>query len=104
VVGSAAPNSATSLTLPDLPGVLVVFVGEPAVPSFEEARPDLEQAARADADAAAQQLVDDVRAGIDVTVNPRYGVIEDGAVVPSGDGVVDLLEEAGGTAPAAAGD
>ncbi len=104
VVGSAAPNSATSLTVPDLPGVLVVFVGEPAVPSFEEARPDLEEAALADADAAAQELVADVRAGIDVTVNPRYGTIEDGAVVPSDDGVVDLLEEAGGTAPAAAGD
>jgi hypothetical protein len=104
VVGGAAPNSATSLTVPDLPGVLVVFVGEPAVPSFEEVRPDLEEAARADADAAAQELVTDVRADIDVTVNPRYGVIEDGAVVPSGDGVVDLLEEAGGTAPAAAGD
>jgi len=44
------------------------------------------------------------RADIDVTVNPRYGAIEDGAVVPSDDGVVDLLEEAGGTAPAAAGD
>jgi hypothetical protein len=99
VVGSAAPNSATSLTLPDLPGVLVVFVGEPAVPTFEEARPDLEKAARADADAAAQKLVADVRAGIDVTVNPRYGVIEDGAVVPSDDGVVDLLEQGGGTAP-----
>jgi hypothetical protein len=104
VVSGAAPNSATSLTVPDLPGVLVVFVGEPAVPSFEEVRPDLEEAARADADAAAQELVTDVRADIDVTVNPRYGVIEDGAVVPSGDGVVDLLEEAGGTAPAAAGD
>jgi hypothetical protein len=104
VVGGAAPNSATSLTVPDLPGVLVVFVGEPAVPSFEEVRPDLDEAARADADAAAQELVTDVRADIDVTVNPRYGVIEDGAVVPSGDGVVDLLEEAGGTAPAAAGD
>jgi hypothetical protein len=104
VVGSAAPNSATSITVPDLPGVLVVFVGEPAVPSFEEVRPDLEEAARADADAAAQELVADVRAGIDVTVNPRYGVIEDGAIVPSDDGVVDLLEEAGGTAPAAAGD
>jgi hypothetical protein len=104
VVASAAPNSATSLTVPDLPGVLVVFVGEPAVPSFEEVRPQLEETARAGADSAAQQLVADVRAGIDVTVNPRFGVIEDGAIVPSDGGVVDILEEAGGTAPAAAGD
>ena len=103
VVTNAAPNSATSITVPDLPGVLVVFVGEPAVPSFEEARSDLEESVRADADAAAQDLVADVRAGIDVTVNPRYGAIEDGAIVPSDGGVVDLLEaggDAAGTAPA----
>ena len=103
-IASAAPNSATSLTVPDLPGVLVVFVGEPAVPSFEEVRPQLEESARGESDAAAQQLVADVRAGIDVTVNPRFGVIEEGAIVPSDGGVVDILEEAGGTAPAAAGD
>ncbi|SHN88683.1 peptidyl-prolyl cis-trans isomerase SurA [Geodermatophilus obscurus] len=104
VVASAVPNSATSLTLPDLPGVLVVFVGEPAVPSFEEARPQLEETARGESDAAVQQLVADVSAGIDVTVNPRFGVIEDGTIAPSDGGVVDILEEAGGTAPAAAGD
>ena len=98
VVTNAAPNSATSVTVPDLPGVLVVFVGEPAVPSFEEVRPDLEESVRADADAAAQDLVADVSAGIDVTVNPRYGVIEDGAIVPSDGGVVDLLEAGGETA------
>jgi SurA N-terminal domain/PPIC-type PPIASE domain len=103
VVTTAAPNSATSITVPDLPGVLVVFVGEPVVPTFEEVRPDLEESVRADADAAAQDLVADVRAGIDVTVNPRYGVLEEGAVVPSDGGVVDLLESGGdaaGTAPA----
>ena len=103
-VGAAAPNSATSLTVPDLPGVLVVFVGEPAVPSFEEVRPQLEETALGDADAAVQELVAEVRADVDVTVNPRFGVIEDGAIVPSDVGVVDILEEAGGTAPAAAGD
>jgi peptidyl-prolyl cis-trans isomerase SurA len=103
VVTTAAPNSATSITVPELPGVLVVFVGEPVVPSFEEVRSDLEESVRADADAAAQDLVADVRAGIDVTVNPRYGVLEEGAIVPSDDGVVDLLEaggDAAGTAPA----
>jgi PPIC-type PPIASE domain/SurA N-terminal domain len=103
-VAAAAPNTATSLTVPEVPGVLVVFVGEPAVPTFEEARPQLEETAQADADAAAQELVAEVRADVDVTVNPRFGVIEDGAIVPSDGGVVDLLEEAGGTAPAAAGD
>ena len=103
-VTGAAPNTATSLTVPELPGVLVVFVGEPVVPTFEEARPQLEEAALADADAAAQELVAQVRAGVDVTVNPRFGVIEEGQIVPADGGVVDLLEEAGGTAPTAAGD
>lgn len=104
VVAAAAPNSATSLTVPELPGVLVIFVGEPVVRSFEEVRPQLAETARADADAAAQKLVDEVRADVDVTVNPRFGVLEEGAIVPADDGVVDLLEEAGGTAPAAAAD
>ena len=104
VVASAAPNTATSLTVPDLPGVLVVFVGEPVVPTFEEVRPQLEETARGESDTAAQELVAEVRAGVDITVNPRFGVIEEGAIVPSDGGVVDLLEEAGGTAPAAAGD
>jgi peptidyl-prolyl cis-trans isomerase SurA len=103
-VTGAAPDTATSLTVPELPGVLVVFVGEPVVPTFEEARPQLEEAARGEADAAGQELVAEVRAGVDVTVNPRFGVIEEGAIVPADDGVVELLEEAGGTAPAAAGD
>jgi hypothetical protein len=103
-VATAAPNTATSLTVPELPGVLVVFVGEPVVPTFEEARPQLEQTVRGEADAAAQELVAEVRAGVDVTVNPRFGAIEEGAIVPSDGGVVELLEEAGGAAPAAAGD
>ncbi|MDP9429701.1 MAG: peptidylprolyl isomerase [Actinomycetota bacterium] len=103
VVAAAAPNTATSLTVPELPGVLVVFVGEPVVPTFEEVRPQLEETARAEADTAAQDLVADVRAGVDITVNPRFGVIEEGGIAPSDDGVVEILEEAGGSGPAAAG-
>jgi hypothetical protein len=106
-VAAAAPNSAFSLTVPDVPGVVVVFVGEPAVPTFEEARPQLEQAAEEKVDQAAQQLVTDVRADLDVTVNPRYGVLQDGAIVPDDSGVVHLLDAAndtgGGTGTAAAG-
>ncbi|SNS73100.1 peptidyl-prolyl cis-trans isomerase SurA [Geodermatophilus pulveris] len=103
-VAATPPDTATSLTVPELPGVLVVFVGEPVVPTFEEARPQLEQTARGEAAAAGEPLVEEVRAGVDVTVNPRFGVLEEGAIVPSGDGVVELLEEDGGAAAAAAGD
>ncbi|WNV76409.1 SurA N-terminal domain-containing protein [Geodermatophilus sp. DSM 44513] len=103
-VAAAAPDTATSLTAPELPGVLVVFVGQPVVPTFEEARPQLEETARGEADTAAQELVAEVRAGVDVTVNPRFGTVEEGAIVPADDGVVELLEDAGGSASAAAGD
>jgi peptidyl-prolyl cis-trans isomerase SurA len=107
-VGAAAPNSAFTVTVPEVQGVLVVFVGEPVVPTFDEARPDLEDAAEAEADDAAQGLVADVRAGLEITVNPRFGVIEEGAIVPADGGVVDLLDSgddaAGGTGAAAAGD
>jgi hypothetical protein len=104
-VGAAAPNTAFTVTVPEVQGVLVVFVGEPLVPSFEEARPDLEEAARADADAAAQQVVADARAELDITVNPRYGRIEEGSIVPIEGGVVDILDDGdtattAGTAPA----
>lgn len=102
-VAAAAPGTATSLTVPGLPGVLVLFVGEPVVPTFEEARPQLLEGARAEADAAAEQLVEQARAEVEITVNPRFGALEEGAIVPFDDGVVDLLEEAGGTLPAAAG-
>jgi hypothetical protein len=108
-VGAAQPNSAFTVTVPDIPGVLVVFVGQPVVPTFEEVRPDLEQAAQAESDDAAQELVADVREDMDITVNPRYGVIEEGEIVPADGGVVDILDDsAGGTGTgdgaAAAGD
>ncbi|SFL21488.1 peptidyl-prolyl cis-trans isomerase [Geodermatophilus ruber] len=95
-VDAAAPNTGFTTTVPEIPGVLVVFVGEPAIPSFEEVRPQLEDTAEAEADDAAQQLVADVRAGLDVTVNPRFGVIEEGAIVPADGGVVDILEGTAG--------
>nr|WP_275585778.1 peptidyl-prolyl cis-trans isomerase [Geodermatophilus sabuli] len=102
-VAGAAPNSAFTVTVPDVQGVLVVFVGEPVVPTFEEARPDLEGAAEAEADDAAQALVADVRAELDITVNPRFGVIEEGEIVPADGGVVDLLDAEDDAAAAAGG-
>ncbi|MGY1630928.1 SurA N-terminal domain-containing protein [Geodermatophilus sp. SYSU D01186] len=99
-VTAAAPNSAFTVAVPEVGGVLVVFVGQPVAPSFEEARGDLEDAAASEVDDAAQQLVVDVRDDLDITVNPRYGTIEDGQIVPADDGVVDVLDAAGGTGPA----
>ena len=54
----------------------------PVYPPFEEVRPQLEQEATAEADAAAGgELVDAVREDLGVTVNPRYGVLEEGELV-----------------------
>jgi hypothetical protein len=99
-VSAAAPNSAFSVTVPEVPGVVVVFVGEPVVPTFEEARPQLEEAAQAELDEAAQQYVDEVRDGLDLTVNPRYGRLDEGSIVPVEIGVVDILDAGGETAAA----
>ena len=37
-------------------------------------------------------MVDDFRKDLGVTVNPRYGVLKDGKLVPDDGGGVDILE------------
>jgi hypothetical protein len=44
-----------------------------------------------DAEKAGQQVLTDFRSGLDVTVNPRYGVLKQQVVVPDTDGVVHIL-------------
>jgi hypothetical protein len=90
---AAAAEPGTGFTVPvaEVGGVIVGFVDP--YPPFEEVRPQLEQQA---ADAAAQAgtaLVEEVRSDLDVTVNPRFGVLKEGRLVPDGNGVVDLLED-----------
>lgn len=98
-VAAAAPNTAFSIAGPT-GGVVVVFVGPTVTSSFEEARPQLESAASSTVDDAAQQVVDKYRAGLSLTVNPRYGVLgSDGQVAAPTGGAVQLLGDA---APAAA--
>jgi hypothetical protein len=79
------------------------------VPSFEDARAQLADQAASDADKAGLALVTDVRDDLGVTVNPRYGVLDEGRVVADEGGVVRLLGDdaaagAVGTDPGAAGD
>jgi hypothetical protein len=99
-VAAAAPNTGFSTAVPEAGGVIVTFVAGPVHPSFEEVRPDLEKDASDQADKAGITLVDDVRDDLGVTVNPRFGVLEEGKLVPGGGGVVDILEN--DTAPSAA--
>jgi peptidyl-prolyl cis-trans isomerase SurA len=99
-IAAAAPNTGFSLPVPEVGGVIVTFVAGPVYPPFEEVRPQLEQEAVGAAQEAGGALVDAVREDLGVTVNPRYGVLTDGELVPGDGGVVDILEE-DGEAPAA---
>jgi len=84
-------------------GVVVGFNAGEVTPTFEEARPELEAQEEADAEEAARGRVAEVRDDVDVTVNPRYGVLdEDGRLVPGGGGVVEILDgpdDASGSGP-----
>jgi hypothetical protein len=102
-VAAAAPNTGFTLPIPETGGVVVTFVSGTVYPDFEEVRPQLEEEAAGQADAAGAELVDEVRSDLDVTVNPRYGVLKDGQLGPGEGGVVDLLGGDASTEAAAAG-
>jgi hypothetical protein len=90
-IAAAAPNTGFTTTVPDLPGVVVTFVEGTVYPPFEEVRPQLESEASDAAEEAGNRLVEAVREDLGVTVNPRYGVLEEGRLVPGDGGVVDIL-------------
>ncbi|MCV2489562.1 peptidylprolyl isomerase [Geodermatophilus sp. YIM 151500] len=89
---AAAPGTGFSVAVPETGGIVVGFVADRTTPSFEELRPRLEQEALAAADEQVQELVGEVRADLDVTVNPRYGRLEEGVVAPGRGGPVDILD------------
>lgn len=100
-VAGVLPEGVFSLPVAETGGVLV---GQVAFPPIEDLTEDLTGAARQAASDAAQPLVDAVASGLDTTVNPRYGALQDGTVVAPTDGVVRVLEGDDAAAPAAAGD
>ena len=100
-IGSAAPNTAFATPLPEAGGVVVTFVEGTVYPPFEEVRPQLEDEAAEQAEAAGEEAVQEVRDDLGVTVNPRYGVLEEGRLVPGDGGVVDILGDEDAAAPAA---
>lgn len=101
-IAAAAPNTGFATAVPEAGGVVVTFVEGTVYPTFEEVRPDLEKEATDAADKAGAAIVDDVRKDLGVTVNPRYGKLEDGKLVPGGGGVVDILSDDAAAAAAAA--
>jgi hypothetical protein len=104
-IAAAAPNTGFTTAVPEAGGVVVTFVGGTVYPSFEQVRPQLETEASEAVEEAGNQRIEAVRKDLGVTVNPRYGVLEDGRLVPGNGGVVDILgdeepESAPGPAPA----
>jgi hypothetical protein len=102
-IAAAEPNTGFSTPVPEVGGVVVTFVAGPVYPSFEELRPRLEQETASAAQAAGGELVDAFREDLGVTINPRFGVLEEGKIVEPTGGVVDFLEEGGADASADAG-
>jgi hypothetical protein len=103
-VTAAAPNTGFTLPLQSAGGVVVVFVGSTVYPTFEDVRAQLTQQAATEVDASAQKLIDKVRSGLHVTVNPRYGVLQNGSVAEPTGGVVDILGSNGSSSAASATD
>ncbi|HLM06014.1 MAG TPA: peptidylprolyl isomerase [Blastococcus sp.] len=101
-VAAAAPNTGFSVPVPETGGIVVTFVEGTVYPPFEEVRPQLEGEAGDAADAAGTELVNEVRDDLGVTVNPRFGVLEEGRLVPGDSGVVDILGDEEPTDGAAA--
>ncbi|MGY1914625.1 SurA N-terminal domain-containing protein [Blastococcus sp. SYSU DS0973] len=100
-LGTAGPGTAVAVPVPETGGIVVAFRAGTTYPSFEELRPQLENEAGEEVEAAVQPLLDDVRADLDLTVNPRYGVVDEGRLLPAEGGVVDILDQA--AAPGADG-
>jgi peptidyl-prolyl cis-trans isomerase SurA len=90
-IAAAAPNTGFTTPVEETGGIVVTFVEGPVYPTFEEVRPNLEAEAADAAEQAGTELVNDVRDDLGVTVNPRFGVLEEGQLVPDGSGVVDIL-------------
>ncbi|WP_448625433.1 peptidylprolyl isomerase [Geodermatophilus sp. URMC 64] len=100
-VRAAQPGTAFSVPVEGA-GVVVTFVADVTVRPFEDVRPDLQAAAESTVDDQAQQLVQDFRDDLDVRVNPRYGVLQENAVVEGEDGVVEILDDDSGAGGAPA--
>lgn len=90
-IAAAAPGTGFTTPVPQAGGVVVTYVAGKVYPSFEQARPQLEEQAAASLDDAGTKLVDAVRSDLRVTVNPRYGVFQKGQLVPAEGGVVKIL-------------
>ncbi len=87
-----------TVAIPETGGIVVGFVAAREVPPFDAVRSEVRVEAAAGVDAAVTEVVTEVVAGLDIDINPRYGTLDQGRVVPDNDGgVVRILEDAGTT-------
>jgi hypothetical protein len=91
-ITATPPGTGFTVPVSDV-GVVVTFVTGVTVQPFEDVRADLEEAARSQVDDAATKAVTEFRDGLDVTVNPRYGVLKDNRVVADDSGAVQILSD-----------
>jgi SurA N-terminal domain/PPIC-type PPIASE domain len=94
-VTQAEPGTAFAVPVEETGGVVVTFVSDVVRPSFEELRPQLEQQALEGVEAEVAGLIQEVREDIDLTVNPRFGELEEGQIRPAEGDVVDILTDEG---------
>jgi peptidyl-prolyl cis-trans isomerase SurA len=85
-VRAAQPGTGFTLAVPQI-GVVVAFVADP---TFAQVRPDLVQQATVQSYPAALKLVTAVRDDLDLSVNPRYGVVQTAGELPTRGDVVQL--------------
>ncbi|GAB3357167.1 peptidylprolyl isomerase [Modestobacter lapidis] len=90
--------------VPEIGGVVVGFVSDLVIPSYAEVRDQLAQQLGSEAEAAGAALIGELQEDVDVDVNPRFGVLEQGQIVPAEGGVVQLLEDAGAGVAGGSGD
>ena len=88
-VQSVLPEGVFDLPVPETGGVVV---GQVTFPAFADLEADLTGQVRQAASDAAKPLVQEVQDGLDVSLNPRYGDLQDGSVVAGDDGVVRILD------------
>lgn len=89
-IQAAAPNTGFPVPLQSS-GVVIVFVGASVTQPYSEVRAKIVEEAAAPVDKAGAALVNKVRSGMRITLNPRYGTLKDGSVTESTGGPVDIL-------------
>jgi len=96
-VSQTAAGQGFTVAIPETGGIVVGYVASLEVPSFEEVRGEIRTEAASGVDAAVGPIVTEFVSGLDIDINPRYGSLDQGRVVPDSGGVVRILEDAGTT-------